>query len=49
VDASSWQVLEPGPRFFREVDGEELDDEVVIFDSRHATCEAVIFLPYARV
>jgi hypothetical protein len=29
--------------------GEELDDEVVVFDSHHATCETVIFQPYARV
>jgi hypothetical protein len=43
VDGSGWQVLDLGPRSLHQVDGKELDDEVVMFDSRHVTCEAVIF------
>jgi hypothetical protein len=45
---SGWQVLEPGSRPLREVDREELDDEVVILDSHHVTHEAVILRPYTR-
>jgi hypothetical protein len=43
MDCTSWQVLEPGPCSFREVDGEEMDDEVVILDPRHPACEAIVF------
>jgi hypothetical protein len=43
VDGVGWQMFELGPRSFREVDGEELDDEVVILDPHHAACEAVVF------
>jgi hypothetical protein len=49
MNGPCWQVLEPGPRSLREVDEKELDDEVVILYPRHATREAVIFQPYARV
>lgn len=42
-DGSGWQVLELGSCPLREVDGEELDDKEVVFNSRHATCEALIF------
>lgn len=43
VDGSGWQVLEPCSCPLREVHGEKLDDEVVTFDSHHATHEEVIF------
>lgn len=36
------QMLEPGPRSFCEVDGEELDDQVVILDPRPMTREEVV-------
>lgn len=36
------QIPEPDPCLFREVDGEELDDQVVILDSRHAARKAVV-------
>jgi hypothetical protein len=35
-------MLEPDPRSFREVDGEELDDQVVILDPHHVAHEAVV-------
>lgn len=31
------------------MNGEELDDELIIFDSRDATSEAIIFQPYVKV
>lgn len=43
MDGFGWQVLELGSCPLSEVDGEELDDEEVVFNSRHATCEALIF------
>jgi hypothetical protein len=43
MDGSGWQVLELGSCPLREVDGEELDDEEVVFNSRHTTCEALLF------
>jgi hypothetical protein len=43
MHGSSWQVLELGSCPLREVDGEELDDEEAVFNSCHATCEALIF------
>lgn len=46
VDGVGWQILESGPRPLRKVDGVELDDEVAILDSRHATDKVVIFQPY---
>lgn len=33
VDGVGWQMLEPGPRPLRKVNGEELGDEVVVLDS----------------
>jgi hypothetical protein len=43
------QVLELAPCSLREVDGKELDDEVVTFYPRHATREVVILQRHARV
>lgn len=45
MDGVGWQMLELGPRSLRKVEGEELEDEVVVLDSHHATREAVIFQP----
>jgi hypothetical protein len=36
------QMLESSPLPFREVDGEELDDQVVILDPRHAAHDATV-------
>lgn len=36
------QIPEPDPCLFREVDGEELDDQVVILDPHHSTREALV-------
>jgi hypothetical protein len=42
-------MLERGPRPLRKVDGEELDDEVVVLDSRHAASKVVILKTNARI
>jgi hypothetical protein len=49
VDGADWQMLEPGPRPLRKVNGEELDDEVVILDSCHGVSKAIILQPNARI
>lgn len=49
VDGAGWQMFEPGPRSLRKVDGEELDDEVVVLDPHHAAREAVVFQPYTGI
>jgi hypothetical protein len=41
------QMLELGYRPFLEVYGEELDDQVIILDPRHATRKAIVLQPYA--
>jgi hypothetical protein len=43
------QVLEPSPCPFREMDRKELDDQVVILDSRRVVHELVVFQPYAGI
>jgi hypothetical protein len=43
MNGAGWQVLERVSRSLREVEGKELDDEVVILYPHHATREAVIF------
>lgn len=43
MGGAGWKVLELGPRSFREVDGEGLDDEVVILDLCHAEFKAIVF------
>lgn len=40
------QMLELGSRPFLEVYGEELDDQVIILDPRHATRKAIVLQPY---
>jgi hypothetical protein len=45
VDGVTWQVLKLGPHPFREVDREELDGEMVIFYSHHASSKVVILQP----
>lgn len=45
MDGEARQVLELGPRSFHEMDGEELDDQVIILDSRHAAGKVVVFQP----
>lgn len=43
TDGPGWQVLELRSSSLCKVYGEELNDEAVILDPRHATCEAVVF------
>jgi hypothetical protein len=45
VDGVAWQVSKPGPCSLHEVDGEELDYQIVVLDSHHATSKMVIFQP----
>jgi hypothetical protein len=49
VDGEARQVLELGPRSFHEMDGEELDDQVIILDSRHAAGKVVDFQPDVEI
>jgi hypothetical protein len=42
-------MLELDPRPFCQVDGEELDDEVVVLDSRHVASKAIVFQPYVGI
>jgi hypothetical protein len=42
VDGAGRQVFEPGPHPFREVDGEELEDEVVILWPHQAAYKAIV-------
>jgi hypothetical protein len=43
MDDSAWQVLELGAHHLREVDMEELDDQVIILDSRQAVGKSIVF------
>ena len=43
MDDSAWQVLELGPHPLREVDMEELDDQVIILESRQAVGKSILF------
>jgi hypothetical protein len=43
MDGVAWQVLKPVPCSLHEVDGEELDDQMVVLDSRHVAGKTIIF------
>jgi uracil phosphoribosyltransferase len=43
------QVLEPSCHPLCKMDKNELDDQVVVLDSRHAARESVVFQPYAGI
>jgi hypothetical protein len=49
MDGGAWLVLKPAPHPLSEVNGEELDNEMVFFDSHHAESKAVILQPDARI
>lgn len=42
-------MLEPGPCPLREIDRNELDDQVIILDSHHAEGKEVVFQPDAII